>query len=325
MEDGNVLTNLTDLHAHLGSTSTPHFLWELAHEQGIRLPEKDYWKFIDSLIITRKVSQEHYHKLFDLTQLIQSSPYGVEKSVHHAISSAYRKSNVKTIEIRFNPMRRNKGGEHDLDKIILSATIGMRKACLEYPVKAGIIIEMDRRFPKEKNLILAEKAVAFQKDGIVGLDTSGPHNENFKIDDVVEAYDRAREAGLGLTFHTGEFTPSSEIWEVVQKLNPSRIGHGIHAVDDNALMNHLVTYKIVLEICPTSNVKIGIVKDWTEMAQIIQTLKKNGVPFTINSDSPTLLRTNVKEELQILLKKNILSLDEARGIIDLARTATFIR
>lgn len=224
---GNLLNDLTDLHQHLGFSSTPHFLWELAHDQGIKIKEKDYWKFIESITIKKTASQKRYHYLFDVTQRIQSSPYAVEKSVHNVLNYSYRKANVDTIEIRLNPMRRNKGGEHDLDKIILAACIGLKKACLEYPIKAGIIIETDRRFNKEQNEILINKAITFKNFGVVGIDLSGSENNNFKVNHLEKAYKKAKDAGLGLTFHTGEISSLEEMEEVVRKIKPHRIGHGV--------------------------------------------------------------------------------------------------
>src|SRR5438128_1134298 len=109
----NLLEDLTDLHIHLGSSSTPHFLWELAHDRGIKLPEKDYWRFIKSVTITKKTTYDKYLKFFDLTELIQSSPRSIEKSVHNAISVAYRRADVRRIEMRFNPMLRNRSGTTD--------------------------------------------------------------------------------------------------------------------------------------------------------------------------------------------------------------------
>ncbi len=181
MEIDDCLNNLTDFHQHLGFSSTPHFLWELAHEQGINIGEKDYWKFIESISINKKTSQKRYHHLFDVVQKIQSGPYAVEKSIYQAVSYSYRKANVATLEMRFNPMRRNRGGENDLDKIILAACVGLKKASLEYPVKTGLIIETDRRFDKKLNKILIYKALKFKNFGVVGLDLSGPENKNFKL------------------------------------------------------------------------------------------------------------------------------------------------
>ena len=181
------LTDLVDLHLHLGSSSTPHFLWELAHEQGIKLPQKDYWSFISSITIKEQTTYDNYLHFFDLTELIQSSTYAIERAMHKAISRAYRKGNVRTIEVRFNPMLRNKGGEQDLDKIIFGAIVGMKHACLEYPVRAGLILMMDRRFSKEQNDIIVAKAAKFASEGVVGIDIAGPLNEAFKVADLVDA------------------------------------------------------------------------------------------------------------------------------------------
>ena len=324
MEPSSIFNNLVDLHLHLGSSSSPHFLWELAHEQGIRLPEKDYWKFIHSVTITKKTTYDNYLKFFDLTERIQSSTYAIEKAVYHAISSAYRKANVTTLEIRFNPMLRNKGGEQDLDKIIFSALVGMKKACLDYPVKSGIILMMDRRFDKRKNEIIAKKAIRFKQDGVVGIDLAGPIDTAFKMDDIVKSVELVKASGIKVTIHTGEITPSKEIWEVVEKLEPDRIGHGIRAVDDAKLLDVISKKKIVLELCPTSNLRTQAVKNMKEIEKIIQTLKKHHVVFTINSDGPELLQTDVKRELELLIQNCVLNREEVLSIIRFARKASFI-
>jgi adenosine deaminase len=321
----NYLTDLVDLHLHLGSSSTPHFLWELAHDQGINLKEKDYFTFIESIRIKDQTTYDKYLKFFDLTELIQSSTYAIERAAHQAISRAYRKGNVHTIELRFNPMLRNRSGEQDLDKIIFGAIVGMKKACLEYPVRAGLILMMDRRFPKEQNAIIAQKAARFAAEGVVGIDVAGPITEKFHMTDLEEAVHTARSAGLHVTIHTGEVTPASEVWEVVKLLKPDRIGHGIRSVDDGKLMTYLREHNIVLEVCPTSNLQTSAVKTWDEMKKTIDTLKKNSVPFTINSDGPELLSTNVKEEFETLLSRNIVTPEDVLAITQTAKKASFIQ
>ncbi|OGG29182.1 hypothetical protein A3A63_03150 [Candidatus Gottesmanbacteria bacterium RIFCSPLOWO2_01_FULL_46_9] len=318
------LTDLVDLHLHLGSSSTPHFLWELAHEQGIKLPQKDYWSFISSITIKEQTTYDNYLHFFDLTELIQSSTYAIERAMHKAISRAYRKGNVRTIEVRFNPMLRNKGGEQDLDKIIFGAIVGMKHACLEYPVRAGLILMMDRRFSKEQNDIIVAKAAKFASEGVVGIDIAGPLNEAFKVADLVDAVAVARNAGLKVTIHTGEVTAVSEMWDVVTLLAPDRIGHGVRCVDDPKLMAHLKDHNIVLEVCPTSNLQTSAVKTWDEMKTIITTLKTHDVPFTINSDGPELLGTNVKEEFERLVDKGILTPEDVVACTKRAKEASFI-
>ena len=313
-----------DLHLHLGASSTPHSLWELAHEQGIRLPEKDYFSFIESITIKNQTTYEKYLQFFDTAELIQSSTYAIERATHLAVSRAYRKGNVTTLEIRFNPMLRNRGGEQDLDKIIFGAIVGMKRACLEYPVRTGLILMMDRRFPREQNEIIAQKAVRFASEGVVGIDVAGPINKKFRVEELVGAVMTARAAGLKITIHTGEVTPVAEMWEVVKLLKPDRIGHGIRCVDDPKLMAYLKEHYIVLEVCPTSNIQTSAARDWDEMGKIIATLKTHGVPFTINSDGPELLATNVKEEFEKLIAKNILTQEDVITCTKIARDASFI-
>ena len=87
--------------------------------------------------------------IYHWTELIQSSPLAVEVSVHAAIGGAYRSQGITTLELRFNPMKRNRGGERDLDHIILAAIRGLDRASLEYPqVRAGLILMMDRTFTR---------------------------------------------------------------------------------------------------------------------------------------------------------------------------------
>jgi adenosine deaminase len=323
--DASYLTDLTDLHLHIGSASTPHFLWELAHEQGIRLKSKEYWTFIDSITIKHQTTYEKYLRFFDVTERIQSSTFAIERATHEAVSRAYRKGNVRIIELRFNPMLRNKGGEQDLDKIIFAAIIGMKQACLEYPVRAGLILMMDRRFTKKQNDIIAAKAAKFAREGIIGLDIAGPLNPDFKVKDLVDAVELVREKGIKITIHTGEVTSVAEIWEVINLLKPDRIGHGIRAVDDPKLMEYLSDHAIPLEVCPTSNLQTSAVKTWKQMGDIISTLKKYHVPFTINSDGPELLGTSVKEEFERLIERGIFTSKDVIACTKTANKVTFIQ
>lgn len=325
MEKDKEFQNLTDLHVHLGSSSAPHFLWEIAHKQGIKLPTKDYWKFINSITISEKKTYKQYLDYFHLSEMIQSSLFAVERSVHHAISLLYRKSNITLLEVRFNPMLRNNENEHDLDKIILAAVIGMKKACLDYPVKAGLILMMDRRFDSKMNKIIAEKAKFFHNDGIVGLDLGGPLRKDFKIDEVAPSFRLARKAGLKLTFHTGEVTGTDEMWEVMDKIAPERIGHGIRSVEDKKLLKRLSKENVTLEICPTSNIKTSVFRNWNSFRTIFKKLDDASVEYTINSDGPVFLKTTVMEEYKKLLKHNIIKKKDIQRLNEVSRKASFIK
>ena len=95
--------------------------------------------------------------------------------MHGAIGGAYRTQNITTLELRFNPMKRNRGGERDLDHIIMAASRGLDRAALEYPqVRAGLILMMDRTFTHEQNEVIVEKAIRYADRGVVGVDIAGP-------------------------------------------------------------------------------------------------------------------------------------------------------
>ena len=119
-------------------------------------------------------------------------------------------------------------------------------------------------------------------------------------------------------------TGADEMWEVVKKLSPDRIGHGIRCVDDPKLMDFLREKSITLEVCPLSNLQTSAVKDWDELTSVIQTLVKLQVPFTINSDGPELLGTSVKEEFEVLLEKNIMTKEDVIRCNEVAQKATFV-
>ncbi len=274
---------LAELHCHLGGAVTPAIMWSIAHAQGIKLPTRDYWEFRDTITVSEKRNRsfDGYLQLFHWTELIQSSPIAVERAVYEVVGGAYRKNNVTTMELRFNPMKRNRGGEQDLDHIIAAAVRGMDRATLEYPVKPGLIFCLDRAFPYELNEIIVEKAIGWRDRGVVGVDIAGPESATFRVADYRRIFRRARQYGLGLTVHTGESGPVEEVARVVELLEPDRIGHGVKAAYDPRAMTMIRERGIVLEICPTSNLNTRVVSGWDEFRWIFDTFRRNEVRFTI--------------------------------------------
>src|SRR5437763_7943 len=277
------MEGLAERHTHLGGSVSSDMLWSLAHEQGIALPVKDYWDF-DRLVTVsdpRGVPDlDALDAIYHRTELIQSSPLAVERSVHAAIGGAYRSQRITTLELRFNPMKRNRGGERDLDHISLAAIRGLDLASLEYPqVHAGLILMMDRTFTPAQNSIIVEKAIRWSTRGIVGIDIAGPRVGGARYDyaQVAPMVDEARGAGLGVTIHVGEEggdVGREEIGDVVETLRPDRIGHGILAVGDEELMTALRDAEIVLEICPTSNL---LTKALPDESAVRDTVSKLGI------------------------------------------------
>ena len=317
---------LAELHCHLGAAVTPSIMWSIAHAQGIKLPTRDYWEFRDLITVhpRRPKSFDGYLQLFHWTELIQSSPIAVERAVYEVIGGAYRKNNVTTTELRFNPMKRNRGGEQDLDHIIAAAIRGMDRATLEYPVKPGLLFCLDRAFPFELNEIIAEKAIAWRDRGVVGIDIAGPESATFRVADYRKLFRRARQHGLGITVHTGESGPVEEIARVIELLEPDRIGHGVKAAYDPRTMAMIRERGIVLEICPTSNLNTGVVSGWDEFRWIFDQFHRNGVRYTISTDGPEMLKTYIRDELATLGRLGILSLAEQEQIAATSLAASFV-
>ena len=323
---------LSELHVHLGAAVTPAIMWGIAHAQGIRLPTKDYWAFRDLITVgRRRRSFEAYLDLFHWTELIQSSPIAVERSVHAAIGGAYRSQRITTLELRFNPMKRNRGGERDLDHIILAAIRGLDRASLEYPqVRAGLIVMMDRTFDAHLNSIIVDKAIRWASRGIVGVDIAGPRPGGGRYDytQIAPMVEAAREAGLGVTIHVGEEGGDmgrEEIGEVVEVLRPDRIGHGILAADDPSLMGALRDAGIVLEICPTSNLLTKALGGDEDVRRTFRAFVDHDVPFTIATDGPEMMRTHLRDEFELLRRIGALDEDELREANARGHEASFIR
>ena len=318
---------LAELHCHLGAAVTPAIMWSIAHAQGIKLPTRDYWDFRDLITVhpRRPKSFDGYLQLFHWTELIQSSPIAIERAVYEVIGGGYRKNNVTTMELRFNPMKRNRGGEQDLDHIIAAAVRGMDKATLEYPVKPGLIFCLDRAFPYELNEIIAEKAIAWRDRGVVGVDIAGPESATFRVADYRRLFRRARQYGLGITIHTGEAGPVEEVARVVELLEPDRIGHGVKAAYDPRAMAMIRERGIVLEICPTSNLNTGVVSSWEEFRWIFDQLHRNGVRYAISTDGPEMLKTYIRDELATLGRLAILTLEEQQQSAATSLAASFVR
>jgi adenosine deaminase len=310
---------LAELHTHLGASVASDILWSLAHEQGIALPVKDYWEFDRLVTIAdpRRVdSLDALDQIYHWTELIQSSPVAVERSVHAAIGGAYRSQGITTLELRFNPMKRNRGGERDLDHIIMAASRGLDRASLEYPqVRAGLILMMDRTFDERQNSIIVEKAIRYASRGIVGIDIAGPRprGEQYAYRELAPLVDEARNAGLGITIHVGEEGEehaAAEIAEVVETLRPDRIGHGILAAREPELMAALSAAEIVLEICPTSNLLTRALPDEDAVRETFRAFVEHSVPFTIATDGPEMMRTHLRDELELLQRIGALDEDE---------------
>ena len=269
--------------------------------------------------------------IYHWTELIQSSPLAVERSVHGAIGGAYRSQRITTLELRFNPMKRNRGGERDLDHIILAAVRGLDRARLEYPqVRAGLILMMDRTFDARQNAIIVEKAIRWSSRGIVGVDIAGPRpgGQRYDYTQLAPMVDAAREAGLGITIHVGEEGGEhgrDEIGEVVETLRPradrSRDPGGRGSGADAAAARRRRRARDLPHLQPPHQ---GAARRGRGPRHAAAAFVEHGVAFTIATDGPEMMHTHLRDELELLERIGALTPDELSAANARGHAASFI-
>jgi aminodeoxyfutalosine deaminase len=172
------------------------------------------------------------------------------------------------------------------------------------------IVEIHRMLPEPDRSYWAdrilEEAIAGREAGVVALGLSGSEAGN-PPEPFAPWFDRARAAGLHSVPHAGELAGPESVWGAVDALHAERIAHGVRAIEDPALVAHLAERGVVLDLCPTSNVALGVYPSLAEHP--LRRLHESGVPVTVNSDDPTMFATTLDAEIAAL--SGPLGLDEA--------------
>ncbi|WP_232678975.1 adenosine deaminase [Nocardioides sp. R-C-SC26] len=183
----------------------------------------------------------------------------------------------------------------------------------------GVVLRWIYDIPGESGIPAADATLGYaldhRTDALIGFGLGGPEI-GVPRPQFAPHFERARAAGLRSVPHAGETTGPETIWDSLRLLGAERIGHGISAASDPALMAHLAEHDIPLEVCPSSNVATRAVPGLAEHP--LETLVAAGVPVTINSDDPPMFGTTLNREYEIAA--DLLRLD-ADGVSDLARSA----
>jgi adenosine deaminase len=164
----------------------------------------------------------------------------------------------------------------------------------EYPgVEVQWILGLVRDYGAESALGLLRDVLKIGCAGLVGVTLAGSEHA-YPPAMFSEVFALARDHGLRLTAHAGEALGPDSIWDALKVLQIERVGHGVRAVEDEELMEHLAAEGIPLEVCPTSNVATGIYP--TYEAHPVRRLVEAGIPVTVNTDDPTFFDTTLADE-----------------------------
>ena len=177
----------------------------------------------------------------------------------------------------------------------------METAAVEAETEFGItlkgIITCIRHFGPEQAKTAALCAAETAGDFITGFGMAGDENKGAQ-GDFAYSFDMAREAGLRLTSHAGEWRGPDEVRAAIRDLGVERIGHGVRAAEDPALVDAIAEKGIVLEICPGSNVVLGVFQKWA--SHPIDVLRRAGCKVTVSTDDPPFFHTTMRDEYRNL-------------------------
>ncbi len=173
---------------------------------------------------------------------------------------------------------------------------GMRRARDRTGIEARIIVTGERHFGPESVIAAAEYAARINHPLITGFNMAGEERMG-RVADYARAFDIARDAGLGLTIHAGEVCGAFSVADALDLVNPQRIGHGVRAIEDEGLVARLAELGTVLEVCPGSNIALGVYPDFD--SHPLKRLRDAGVRVCISSDDPPFFATSLAQEYEI--------------------------
>jgi adenosine deaminase len=291
-----------ELHRHLDGSVRIDTLWEIAQGNGIDVGARSLEELQRTAVIrTPMKTLEDVLGCFAAQQAVLCSREAIARVTFENVEDAFR-DGVRLVELRFAPSYIAEGKRLSNDEILAGVLEGMRRGMAAYPVEVGLIGILPRRLPLEVNARATEDLVRWKRSGEPGAERLC----GFDLADSETAVDpaafvpfvrRARDAGMGITVHSGENTSAAHVARALELYAPERIGHGIRCREDPALMRTLREKDVLLEVSPTSNWITSAVPSLAEHP--LPGLLRAGVPVCVNSDDPNLFGIDLVNEYDV--------------------------
>jgi aminodeoxyfutalosine deaminase len=306
-----------ELHVHLEGSVRPRTLLELAERHAIPLAAKDEAE-LQSFYTFRDF--DHFIEVYIEVNrcLCTSDDFAL---ITRELGEEAAAQNVRYLEVTVSPGSHVKRGKLTYEEFHEGILDGAREARERWGVEMRFIVDVVRATGMEHSWSAARWAASVAGDGVVGIGLGGTEVNN-PPEDFETIFDYGRAAGLHSTPHAGETVGPVSIWGAVRALKAERIGHGIRAIDDPALVEELRERGITLEVCPTSNVRTGAVATFAEHP--IRRLYDAGVPLTVNSDDPPMFGTTMLDEHLLLVNDFGFNTDDLEKINLQAIRASFL-
>lgn len=307
------------LHDHLDGGLRPTTVLELADELGYDdLPAataEDVAKWFHQ---GESGSLETYLEAFDHTAAVMQTAEGLERIAYECLLDLSA-DGVVYAEIRFAPDLHTVGGLH-LEGVIEAVVGGLTRARRETGVVFGVIIDALRHRQDADAVVRA--AIPFLHTGVVGFDLSGPEAGHPPDAHLAECR-LARESGLGLTLHAGEGAGPESIWRAYGRCHAQRIGHGVRIIEDTVVRNGEIVacgelartirdHRVLLEVCPTSNLHTGVVSEPAEHP--LGALYRAGFNLNINTDNRLMSGVTMTDEFVFAVDHHGFTLDDLEQV-----------
>ena len=306
-----------ELHVHLEGTITPIIARKLAHRNKLIIPEgliapdeesylsRDFLHFLqvyDSVAALIKTPQDYYDITFDYlrARALESTLY-VE--MMYSPDHAEQSTGVPSIE----------------NLVAIQQAIDDAEA--QFDVVGRIIITAVRHFGVDASVRVAEEACRASVPCATGFGLGGDEI-NFPPKLFKRAYQIAAEAGLFCTVHAGEFAPASGMMEAMEHLPIQRIGHGVQSIHSPETMAVLKDRRIALEICPSSNIKLGLFADFK--SHPFPNFLEAGINVSLNSDDPPFMSTSLANEYTLAQQAYHYSDEQMASITKMALECAFV-
>jgi adenosine deaminase len=199
-------------------------------------------------------------------------------------------------ELRFAPLLHLENGLQP-EQVVEIVADEIQQASAEYGVESRLILCTLRHFSEVQGLQTARLVDRYRDHGVVALDLAGGEAE-FPLAPHIAAFDYARDRGLNRIAHAGEALGPASVRDVLARLHPSRIGHGVRCIDDPALVEHVIAENVHLEVCPTCNVQIDIYESLPDHP--VDRLYRAGVKLNINTDARAATPTTLTQDYAAL-------------------------
>lgn len=281
-----------ELHCHLDACVRVKTVAELGQEIGLRLPET-----LAEALIAPEVCENlfDYISRLDLALEVMQRPQDLTRIARELVEDMAAE-NVIYAEVRFAPQLHTRMGLA-LPEAVGAVHAGLELGEREHGVRTGLILCALRHQPAEVGRRVAELAASLS-DQVCALDLSGDEGGHPDASPHQAAFATARHAGLYVTVHAGENGGAGNVRDALDLLGAERIGHGVRAEEDPALLERLAREAVALDMCPRSNVQTRAVADLARHP--VDRLLRQGLRVTVSTDGRTTSDTTLSEEFDRL-------------------------